>query len=319
MKIIVTGAAGFIGFHLCKSLLDDDYEVLGIDNINDYYDPNLKLARLDQLKPYKKFKFEKVDIANRESITKSFQSFKPNKVVNLAAQAGVRYSIKNPYAYMESNMVGFLNVIELCRHNDIEGLIYASSSSVYGRNHKIPFSVGDRVNKPLALYGATKRANELIAHSYSHLYGLHTTGLRYFTVYGPWGRPDMAMFIFTKKILAGKPIPVFNNGNMKRDFTYIDDIINGTRAAIHKNYKCEIFNLGNHKSERLMDVVSLIEQNLGKKAEIKFLPMQPGDVKESFAEINKTIEKLDFMPKTTIDVGIPKFISWYKKYVINGD
>ena len=311
MKILVTGAAGFIGFHLSKSLLDDSFEVLGIDNINDYYDPNLKYARLEQLKPYKNFTFEKIDIADRESLTKAFIDFKPNKVVNLAAQAGVRYSIENPYAYMDANLVGFLNIIELCRHNNVEGLIYASSSSVYGGNTKIPFSVEDRVDKPIALYGATKRANELIAYSYSHLYSLHTTGLRYFTVYGPWGRPDMAMFIFTKKILVGEPIPVFNNGNMKRDFTYIDDIIAGTKAAIDKNYKCEVFNLGNHKSEQLMDVVSLIEQNIGKKAEIKFLPMQLGDVPESFAEIEKSIEMLDFHPKTNVNDGINLFISWY--------
>jgi len=259
MKILVTGAAGFIGFHLSKSLLDDGYEVLGIDNINDYYDPNLKLARLEQLKPYKNFKFEKNDIADRDSITQSFQSFKPQKVINLAAQAGVRYSIENPYAYMNSNLVGFLNIIELCRHHDVEGLIYASSSSVYGGNKKIPFSVEDRVDNPISFYAVSKKSNELIANSYSHLYGLHTTGLRYFTVYGPWGRPDMAMLIFTRKILAGEPIPVFNNGNMKRDFTYIADIIAGTRAAINKNFKCEVFNLGNNKSEQLMDVVSLIE------------------------------------------------------------
>jgi UDP-glucuronate 4-epimerase len=310
-KILVTGCAGFIGFHLTKSLLDDGYEVLGIDNINNYYDPKLKLARLEELKPYKNFKFEKIDIANRDILTQAFQSFNPQKVVNLAAQAGVRYSIENPYAYMDSNLVGFLNIIELCRLSKIEGFVYASSSSVYGGNEKIPFSTEDRVDNPISLYGATKRANELIANSYSHLYGLHTTGLRYFTVYGPWGRPDMAMFIFTKKILAGESIPVFNNGNMKRDFTYISDIISGTRAAIDKNYKCEVFNLGNHKSEQLMDVVSLIEQNIGKKAEIKFLPMQPGDVPESFAEINKSIKMLDFHPKTNVNDGINLFISWY--------
>jgi UDP-glucuronate 4-epimerase len=311
VKILVTGAAGFVGFHLSRSLLNDGYEVLGIDNINNYYDPKLKLARLEELKPYKNFKFEKIDIANRDILTQAFQSFNPQKVVNLAAQAGVRYSIENPYAYMDSNLVGFLNIIELCRLSKIEGFVYASSSSVYGGNEKIPFSTEDRVDNPISLYGATKRANELIANSYSHLYGLHTTGLRYFTVYGPWGRPDMAMFIFTKKILAGESIPVFNNGNMKRDFTYISDIISGTRAAIDKNYKCEVFNLGNHKSERLMDVVSLIEQNLGKKAEIKFLPMQPGDVPESFAEINKSIKMLDFHPKTNVNDGINLFISWY--------
>jgi UDP-glucuronate 4-epimerase len=282
--------------------------------LNDYYDPNLKLARLDQLKPYENFTFEKVDIADRDSLTQLFQSFNPKKVVNLAAQAGVRYSLENPYAYMDSNLVGFLNIIELCRHNNVKGLIYASSSSVYGGNTTNPFSTEDRVDNPISLYGATKRANELIAHSYSHLYGLHTTGLRYFTVYGPWGRPDMAMFIFTKKILAGKPIPVFNNGKMKRDFTYIDDIIAGTRAAIDKNYKCEVFNLGNHRSEQLTDMIALIEKELGKKGKIDFQPMQPGDVKDSFAEIKQSQEKLRFNPKTSIEKGIPIFIEWYKNF-----
>ena len=318
-KILVTGAAGFIGYHLCKSLLEDDYEVLGIDNINDYYDPNLKLARLEQLKPYKNFKFEQVDIADRDSITQSFQSFDPTKVVNLAAQAGVRYSIENPYAYMDANLVGFLNIIELCRHNNVQGFIYASSSSVYGGNTKIPFSVDDRVDNPISLYAASKKSNELIANSYSHLYGLNTTGLRYFTVYGPWGRPDMAMFIFTRKILAGEPIPVFNNGNMKRDFTYIDDIIAGTRSAIDRIFKCEVFNLGNHKSEQLMDVVSLIEQNLGKKAEIDFQPMQPGDVPESFADIEKSVDMLSYNPITNVDVGIKKLIDWYLNYFDKSD
>jgi len=314
VKILVTGVAGFIGYHLCKSLLEDDYEVLGIDNINDYYDPKLKLVRLEQLKPYKNFKFEKVDIADRDSITQSFQSFKPRKVINLAAQAGVRYSLENPYAYIDANLVGFLNIIELCRHNNVEGLIYASSSSVYGGNEKIPFSVEDRVDKPLALYGATKRANELIAYSYSHLYGLRSTGLRFFTVYGPWGRPDMAMFLFTRKLLSGEPIPVFNYGNMKRDFTFIDDIILGTRTAIDRNYKCEIFNLGNHRSEQLMDMIALLEKELGQKAIINFQPMQPGDVKESFADIKYSEEKLGFKPTTSIEKGIPKFVEWYKKY-----
>jgi len=317
-KILVTGAAGFIGYHLCKSLLDDNYEVLGIDNLNDYYDPKLKHARLDQLAPFKNFTFEKIDIADRKSLARSFQSFKPNKVVNLAAQAGVRYSIENPYAYMDANLVGFLNIIELCRHNDVEGLIYASSSSVYGGNTKIPFSVEDRVDNPISLYAASKKSNELIANSYSHLYGLHTTGLRYFTVYGPWGRPDMAMFIFTKKILTGEPIPVFNHGNMKRDFTYIDDIIAGTRSAIDNNYKCEIFNLGNHKSEQLMDVVALIEKNLEKKAKINFQSMQAGDVKESFADIDKSVERLGYKPTTNIDIGIKIFVNWYNLY-INGE
>jgi UDP-glucuronate 4-epimerase len=217
---------------------------------------------------------------------------------------------------MDSNLVGFLNIIELCRHNDVEGLIYASSSSVYGGNEKIPFSVEDRVDNPISLYAASKKSNELIANAYSHLYGLHTTGLRYFTVYGPWGRPDMAMFIFTKKILAGEPIPVFNNGNMKRDFTYIDDIISGTRSAIDKNYKCEIFNLGNNKSERLMDMIALLEQKLGKKAKIEFLPMQMGDVPESFADIRLSVKKLGYKPRITIQTGVPRFLKWYNNYEI---
>jgi len=313
VKILVTGTAGFIGYHLCKSLLDDGYEVLGIDNLNDYYDPKLKLARLDQLAPYNNFTFQKIDIADRKSLTKAFTGFKPNKVVNLAAQAGVRYSIKNPYAYMDSNLVGFLNIIELCRHNNVEGFIYASSSSVYGGNTKIPFSVEDRVDKPIALYGVTKRANELIAYSYSHLYDLHTTGLRYFTVYGPWGRPDMAMMIFTRKILADQPIPVFNNGNMKRDFTYIDDVISGTRASIDKNYRCEVFNIGNHKSENLMDMIAILEKELGIKAIIDFKPMQPGDIIESFADIDLSRKKLGFTPQTPVSQGIPQFISWYNE------
>ena len=313
-KILITGAAGFIGYHLCKSLLEDGYKVLGIDNLNDYYDSNLKQARLDQLKHFKSFTFNKVDMADRESLTTSFQSFNPKKIVNLAAQPGVRYSMENPYKYMESNLVGFLNIIELCRNNEVKSFIYASSSSVYGGNKKMPFSVEDRVHQPLALYGATKRANELIAHSYSHLYGLRTTGLRYFTVYGPWYRPDMAIFIFTQKIIAGKPIPVFNNGKMRRDFTYIDDVISGTRSAIEKNYKCEIFNLGNSKSESLLELIGIIEKNLGNKAQIEYLPMQPGDVKESLADIKKSTEKLGYKPITTINKGIPQFIKWYKEY-----
>ena len=269
---------------------------------------------MEQLTPYKNFSFEKIDITDRGSLTQSFQSFKPRKVINLAAQAGVRYSLENPYAYIDANLVGFLNIIELCRHNNVEGLIYASSSSVYGGNEKIPFSVEDRVDKPLALYGATKRANELIAYSYSHLYGLRSTGLRFFTVYGPWGRPDMAMFLFTRKLLSGEPIPVFNYGNMKRDFTFIDDIILGTRTAIDRNYKCEIFNLGNHRSEQLMDMIALLEKELGQKAIINFQPMQPGDVKESFADIKYSEEKLGFKPTTSIEKGIPKLVEWYKKY-----
>ena len=328
-KILVTGAAGFIGFHLCRSLLKDGYEVLGIDNINNYYDVNLKYARLKELgisknhstfniqhsTLQKRFRFCKIDISDRESLSEVFKEFAPNKVVNLAAQAGVRYSIENPYAYMDSNLVGFLNILELCRHNHVEGLIYASSSSVYGGNTKIPFSVEDRVDNPISLYAATKRANELMANTYSHLYGLRSTGLRFFTVYGPWGRPDMAYYLFTDKIANGNPIKVFNNGDMKRDFTYIDDIISGTRSAIDKNYKCEIFNLGNHKSENLMDMISLIEKELEKKAKIEFLPMQAGDVKESFADIGNSSDLISYKPTTDIDIGIHEFIKWYKEYI----
>ena len=314
MRILITGSSGFIGYHLSQKLLDKGYHVLGIDNINNYYDPMLKIARNNKLKKNKNFIFNKIDITDKASLKKAFEEFKPVRVVNLAAQAGVRYSITNPYAYLESNLVGFINIIEMCRNFDIDGLIYASSSSVYGSNKKMPFSVNDKTDNPIALYGATKKANELIANSYSHLYGLHTTGLRFFTVYGPWGRPDMAMYIFTKKIKENKPIPVFNNGKMKRDFTYIDDIINGTISAIEKNYLCEIFNIGNNRSERLLDVIKLIESNLNKKATLNFLPMQPGDVKESFADIDYTIKKLNFNPKVNIDLGVENFIKWYKKY-----
>ncbi|MBL52207.1 MAG: protein CapI [Candidatus Marinimicrobia bacterium] len=314
-KILVTGSAGFIGFHLCKSLLNDNqFEVLGVDIINDYYDTKLKNSRLNQLLSYDNFKFDKVDIADKKAISNSFQLFKPNKVINLAAQAGVRYSIDNPYAYLESNLSGFVNIIELCRNSNVEGLIYASSSSVYGGNDKIPFNIIDRVDNPISLYAATKRSNELIANSYSHLYNLHTTGLRFFTVYGPWGRPDMAMYIFTKNIIEGKPIPVFNNGNMKRDFTYIDDIIFGIRSAMDKNFKCEIFNLGNNRSEELMFMIELLENSIGKKAKIKFKSMQLGDVQESYADIQYSIDRLNYNPKTIISKGIPKFVKWYMDF-----
>ena len=314
MNILITGAAGFIGYHLCKKLLDEDNKILGVDNLNNYYSLSLKLKRLNQLKSYKNFKFKKVDISNRELISPIFNKFKPKKVINLAAQAGVRYSLQNPYAYIDSNLVGFFNILELCRQNKTEGFIYASSSSVYGDNKKIPFSIQDRVDRPISLYAASKKTNELMAHSYSHLYGLHTTGLRFFTVYGPWGRPDMAYYIFTKKILNGEPISVFNNGNMKRDFTFIDDIILGTKAAIEKNYSFEIFNLGNNKSVNLLDFIKTIENKLNKKAIINFQSMQSGDVKETCADISESEEKLGFNPKILIDEGIQKFIKWYKSY-----
>jgi len=314
MKILVTGSAGFIGYHFTKSLLVNGNEVLGIDNLNDYYDPTLKQSRLNNLIPYSNFSFEKIDIANNKSLKRSFELFHPRMVVHLAAQAGVRHSIENPYAYLDSNLTGFLNILELCRHNKVEGLIYASSSSVYGANTKMPCSTLDRTDKPIALYGATKKANELMAHAYSYLYGLHTTGLRFFTVYGPWGRPDMAMYIFLDKIMKGESIPVFNNGKMKRDFTFIDDIIDGTLSAMNKNYTCEIFNLGNHKSENLMDMIRIIENNLDKKANIDFQPMQQGDLSVSFADIDKSTEMLGYKPVTNIVNGIPRFIDWYKEY-----
>ena len=314
MKILITGSVGFIGYHLCKSLLEEGFQVFGVDNLNNYYSQNLKLDRLKLLRSNKDFSFEKVDITNIQSISSVFEKFKPNKVVNLAAQAGVRYSIQNPHAYIESNILGFVNLIELSVQNDVEGFIYASSSSVYGSTNKTPFSEKDKTDMPVSLYGASKKSNELIATAYHNLYGLKTTGLRYFTVYGPWGRPDMAYFIFTKKILANKTISVFNSGEMRRDFTFIDDIIFGTKSAIEKNYNCEIFNLGNSKTEELMNLINIIEHELSKKANIKFQPMQVGDVPETYADISKSREKLNYNPKTSIKEGIPHFINWYKNY-----
>ena len=314
MKILITGAAGFIGYHLCRSLLKEGHQILGVDNLNNYYSQNLKLARLELLRSNKNFSFEKADIANMESISSIFKKFKPKKVVNLAAQAGVRYSLQNPQAYINTNILGFVNIIELSRQNEVEGFIYASSSSVYGSNKKAPFLETDKTDKPVSVYGASKKSNELLASTYHNLYGLKTTGLRYFTVYGPWGRPDMAYFIFTKKILSNETISVFNNGRMKRDFTFIDDIIFGTKSAIEKNYNCEIFNLGNNKNEKLMEMIKIIEKETGVDAIIKFLPIQPGDVKETFSDINKSTKMLGFIPKVSISKGIPKFIEWYKRY-----
>ena len=313
-KILLTGSSGFIGFHLALSLLKDDFEICGIDNNNNYYDLRLKKNRQKKLNQYENFSFYEKDLNDKDSLSKIFNDFKPDIVVNLAAQAGVRYSIENPYAYIDSNIVGYTNLIELCRNHEISGFIYASSSSVYGANKKIPFSVKDRVENPISLYASTKLANELIAKSYSHLYGLHTTGLRFFTVYGPWGRPDMAMYIFSKNIAKGKPIHVFNNGKMKRDFTYIDDIVDGIKSSINKNYECEIFNLGNNKSEQLMDVIKIIEDELNLKADIEFLPMQAGDVHQTYADIDKSIRMLNYKPSTNIDSGIKKFINWFKDY-----
>ena len=315
-KILVTGAAGFIGYHLCESLLNDDIIIYGVDNLNNYYDVNLKMERIKKLKRNKSFIFKKIDISNKEKLSKVFNEFKPEKVINLAAQAGVRYSIDNPYEYANSNLVGFINIIELCRLNEIEGFIYASSSSVYGNNKSLPFSVLDRVDTPVSLYGATKRANELIAYSYSSLYDLNTTGLRFFTVYGPWGRPDMAYFSFTDKIYKKETIEVFNKGEMYRDITYIDDIISGIKSSINKNYKFEIFNLGNGKSEKLMDMISLIEDELKIKAKIKLKGMQPGDMINTFSDNSHSKKKLNFKPTILMNEGLPLFINWYKNSYI---
>ncbi len=312
-KILITGCAGFIGMHLCKRLLNDGYEILGIDNMNDYYSPRLKEMRLDQLKVFDNFSFIKADISKSEEIKTIFKDFKPERVINLAAQAGVRYSLQNPQSYINSNVVGFMNILEMCKEYRVKGLIYASSSSVYGGNDKIPFSEIDSLNSPISIYAVTKISNELMAKVYSHLYGLKTTGLRFFSVYGPWGRPDMAIYIFVRKILNGETISVYNNGNMKRDFTYIEDIIEGTKSALIKNYDCEVFNLGNSHLEPLMHLIALIEKTLGKKAKVNFEEMQSGDVKVNMANIDYARNKLDYNPKTPLLLGLPKFIDWYNQ------
>ena len=330
-KILVTGAAGFIGFSVCKKLLDLGLEVYGLDNLNDYYDPRLKLARLDFLTK-KNMPFSKIDLADTNEIKNLFNSFKPNIVINLAAQAGVRYSLENPHAYLNSNIIGFLNILENCKIHSIEHLIYASSSSVYGLNKVFPFSEGDTVDHPVSLYAASKKSNELIAHSYSHIFRLPCTGLRFFTVYGPWGRPDMALYIFTKKILADEPINVYGFGKMKRDFTYIDDIVEGIIGLIDNqpsgnsrwtgfdpepsssSAPWEIYNIGNNKPTELEYFISLIEKNLGKKAIKNYLDIQPGDVEETSADISRLNKLTGFIPSTRIEEGIPKFISWYKTF-----
>ena len=314
-KILVTGCAGFIGMHLSKALLEQGYDIIGVDNLNDYYDVRLKNDRLMILKKYDNFNFTKLDISNKGALESVFKSNSIDKVVNLAAQAGVRYSLENPNSYIDSNVLGFMNVLECCRHYNIKGLVYASSSSVYGGNKEIPFSVDHVVDSPISIYAASKKANELMAYSYNHLFGLKSTGLRFFTVYGPWGRPDMAMYIFAEKILKGEPISVFNHGNMKRDFTYIDDIISGVISSIKNNFNFEIFNLGNKSSEPLMDVVSTLESKIGKTAIINYEPMQLGDVANTFADIEKSKLKLAFSPKTKIKEGISHFLDWYLDYV----
>ena len=334
MTILVTGAAGFIGFHLCKSLLNDGEKVIGFDNINAYYDPELKKARLNILNSFDKdlFTFVKGNLEDKDLLQDIFSSKKPKVVVNLAAQAGVRYSLENPNSYIDSNIVGFINILEECRNNKIDHLIYASSSSVYGGNKKMPFIESDNVDHPVSLYAATKKSNELMAHAYSHLFDIPSTGLRFFTVYGPWGRPDMALFLFTKSIIENRPIKVFNNGEMVRDFTYIDDIIESIRRLIKKTplktnlfhngnfdpneswapYK--VFNIGNSNPTPLMDFIVALEDSLGKKAIKKYLPMQPGDVASTESN-NKSLEEwINFKPNTSIKDGISKFVCWYKQF-----
>ncbi|MAE50982.1 MAG: hypothetical protein CMH27_04155 [Micavibrio sp.] len=321
--VLVTGAAGFIGFHTSLRLLKSGKTVVGIDNLNDYYDVNLKKDRIKELEKFDGFTFVKVEISDKGQMEKLWSDYGPFKrVVHLAAQAGVRYSLENPYAYITSNCMGHVTVLEMCRHTEgFEHLVYASSSSVYGGNEKLPYSVNDNVDHPISLYAATKRSDELISHSYAHLYDLPQTGMRFFTVYGPWGRPDMALFIFTKAICEGRKLPVFNHGKMKRDFTYIDDIIDGVLAALDtppvrdgKKAPCRVLNIGNTRSENLMDFIRLIEGELGKKAELDLLPMQPGDIAETFADIEETTRLTGFQPRTTIHEGVPKFVNWYKDY-----
>ncbi len=318
--ILVTGAAGFIGFHTAKALLESGQNVVGIDNMNDYYDVTLKEARLKELYKYEKFLFKKLDISDLEAMQSLWKEEGPfTQVIHLAAQAGVRYSLKNPYSYITSNCMGQVVILEMCRNTEgFKHLVYASSSSVYGSNTKLPYSVEDPVKNPISLYAATKRSAELMSQTYSHLYSIPQTGLRFFTVYGPWGRPDMSPFIFTSAILKGEKLPVFNNGQMKRDFTYIDDIVTGVIAVLKNPPKTElphkILNIGNTKSEKLMDFIAVIEKTLGKKAEIEFLPMQPGDVKETFADIEETTKITGFKPTTTIEKGVPLFVDWYKNY-----
>ncbi len=330
MKVLVTGAAGFIGFHLCQRLLERGDEVVGLDNLNDYYDVSLKHARLAQIENQPNFRLVKMDLVDREGIADLFRIESFDRVVNLAAQAGVRYSLLNPHAYVDSNLQGFMNILEGCRHSQVGHLVYASSSSVYGANTSMPFSVHDNVDHPLSLYAASKKANELMAHTYSHLYGLPTTGLRFFTVYGPWGRPDMALFLFTRAILAGEPIDVFNYGEMRRDFTYIDDIVEGvvrtldhpatsnaqwsgvtpdpgTSAAPYR-----LYNIGNNNPVELMYLIEVLESNLGIKAEKNMLPMQPGDVPSTYADVDALTADVGFKPATPIEVGVERFVGWYR-------
>ncbi len=331
MKFLVTGAAGFIGFHTCKRLLEAGHEVVGLDNMNDYYDVNLKQARLDLLQS-PLFSFHKIDLADREGIARLFANEKFNRVIHLAAQAGVRYSLENPFAYADANLIGYLNILEGCRHNNVEHLLYASSSSVYGLNRKMPFSTDDSVDHPVSLYAATKKANELMAHTYSHLYGIPTTGLRFFTVYGPWGRPDMALFKFTKAMLEGKPIDVYNYGKMKRDFTYIDDIVEAivrmqdiipqpnpewtveTGSSADSSAPYRVYNIGNSSPVELMDYITALEEAMGMVAEKNMMPIQPGDVLETSADTKPLYDAVGFRPQTTVRQGVKNFVDWYKAY-----
>lgn len=330
--ILVTGAAGFIGFHVAHRLLDRGEHVIGLDNINDYYDVRIKEARLAQLKTRERFNFVKVNLANRQGIRDLFADNTIRRVVHLAAQAGVRYSLVNPHAYTESNIEGFMNILEGCRHGGIDHLVYASSSSVYGGNTRMPFSIHDNVDHPVSLYAASKKANELMAHCYAHLYRLPCTGLRFFTVYGPWGRPDMALFIFTKAILEGRPIEVFNQGKMQRDFTYVDDIVEGVIRTLDQpatanaawsgekpdpgtsSAPARIYNIGNHQPVELLHFIEVLEKALGKKAEKRLMPLQPGDVPATYADIDDLTNDVGFKPTTPIEVGIPRFVKWYREF-----
>ncbi|WP_449538729.1 NAD-dependent epimerase [Ferdinandcohnia sp. Marseille-Q9671] len=332
MSILVTGSAGFIGFHLTKRLLSKGYHVIGIDNLNDYYDVRLKKNRLTLLQKNNNFTFYQIDLADSDKLNEVFNKEKINIVINLAAQAGVRYSLYNPYSYIHSNLIGFLNIVEACRHHPVDHLLFASSSSVYGANTSIPFSTKDTVDHPVSLYAATKKSNELMAHTYSHLFHIPTTGLRFFTVYGPWGRPDMAYYSFTRDILEGKPIKVFNNGDMRRDFTYIDDIVEGIIQLLDhpprantkwdplnpdpssSNAPYKIYNIGNNNPVSLIHFIRTLENAIGKQANILLYPMQPGDVKETYADITDLHEAIGFLPKTSIEEGLVKFVNWYKEY-----
>ncbi|MFP4013823.1 MAG: NAD-dependent epimerase/dehydratase family protein [Chitinispirillaceae bacterium] len=311
--ILVTGNAGFIGFHLTRTLLDQGVEVAGIDSVNDYYDPTLKEKRLELLAEYNNFHFHRLDLCDYEGCREVFSKFSPQKVCHLAAQAGVRYSLSHPFAYQKSNSEGFLNMLELARHHDVKNFVYASSSSVYGANTKLPFSENDPVDHPISLYAATKRSNELTAYCYSHLFKMPTSGLRFFTVYGPWGRPDMALFLFTKAILEGKPIDVFNHGKMKRNFTYVDDVVDGIMKVLDNPRPCEVYNIGNDRAEELLDFIKVIEQKLNRKATLNMMPMQPGDVPATVADISK-MKQLGFEPRTDIKEGISRFVDWYVNY-----